>query len=160
MSNYIKITSDNFTRVKSDSNGNPRYAIHYTCFDCPESEKSDISSNYAYTVKLAKSVLPGSRKFHNKQYGGGIVVQSYNIRDEVDRVNRHNMKVFVQSLIGDNEVLDTVLCHGNSFYFLCTDKYDNFDRVNTRVYLTPNDSEKTIRQALANKGLISFNEVF
>ena len=55
-----------FTRVDNDVNGNPRYVCHFL----------NISKDYATAVKLANKI--GGRKFHNKQYGGGIVFQSYN----------------------------------------------------------------------------------
>ena len=29
----------------------------------------------------------GGKKFHNKQYGGGIAIQSYNISDSAKRIN-------------------------------------------------------------------------
>lgn len=58
-----------FTRINSDSNGNPRYVCHYLSF----------SDDYSRAVKLANSI--GGRKFHNKQYGGGIVFQEYNTND-------------------------------------------------------------------------------
>ena len=63
-----------FTRVNSDSNGNPRFVIHF--LDCePEHWKvSSLTSRYDQTCKLMNTI--GGRKFHNKQYGGGIVFQS------------------------------------------------------------------------------------
>lgn len=65
-----------FTRVNSDSNGNPRYVIHFTT----------LSNDYETALKMARKF--GGRKFHNKQYGGGIVFQSYNLAGEVRDINR------------------------------------------------------------------------
>jgi len=56
-----------FKRVNNDVNGNPRYVCHFL----------NIADNYEQAVKLANTI--GGKKFHNKQYGGGIVFQSYNI---------------------------------------------------------------------------------
>jgi hypothetical protein len=56
-----------FKRVNNDTNGNPRYVCHFL----------NIADNYEQAVKLANTI--GGKKFHNKQYGGGIVFQSYNI---------------------------------------------------------------------------------
>ena len=64
----------NFTRVNNDVNGNPRYVCHYL----------ELSNDYDRAVKLANSI--GGRKFHNKQYGGGIVFQSYNNDDLQKRI--------------------------------------------------------------------------
>lgn len=56
-----------FVRINNDINGNPRYVCHFLNF----------APNYEDAIKLAKTL--GGKKFHNKQYGGGIVFQSYNI---------------------------------------------------------------------------------
>jgi len=69
------ITTDNFTRINNDVNGNPRYVFHFL----------ELADNYNEALFLAKKI--GGKKFHNKQYGGGIVVQSYNLQDECDRIN-------------------------------------------------------------------------
>ncbi len=65
----------NFTRINNDVNGNPRYVCHFL----------EISDNYNEAVKLANKI--GGRKFHNKQYGGGIVFQSYNTDMLAERIN-------------------------------------------------------------------------
>jgi len=39
----------------------------------------NFADNYARALFLANQI--GGRKFHNKQYGGGIVFQSYNIKN-------------------------------------------------------------------------------
>lgn len=58
-----------FKRINNDVNGNPRFVCHFL----------NIADNYTIAVKLANKI--GGRKFHNKQYGGGIVFQSYNIQE-------------------------------------------------------------------------------
>jgi hypothetical protein len=55
-----------FTRINNDVNGNPRFVIHFL----------QLSDSYERALYLAKQI--GGKKFHNKQYGGGIVFQSYN----------------------------------------------------------------------------------
>lgn len=67
-------TSD-FTRVNNDVNGNPRYVFHFL----------QLADSYTEALTLAKKI--GGRKFHNKQYGGGIVVQSYNLQKEIELIN-------------------------------------------------------------------------
>ena len=64
----------NFTRVNSDMHGNPRYVCHFT----------EIHNDYGTAVKMANTI--GGRKFNNKQYGGGIVFQSYNTNDLNDQI--------------------------------------------------------------------------
>jgi len=69
------ITASNFTRISNDIYGNPRYVIHYL----------NINSNYEKAVKIANKI--GGKKFNNKQYGGGIVFQSYNIDETARKLN-------------------------------------------------------------------------
>ena len=75
---------DSLTRIANDTNGNPRYVLHY----------SSLASTYAEALVIAKQ--RGGRKFHNKQYGGGIAFQEYNSADLVDWVQR------VQDGVTDN----------------------------------------------------------
>ena len=76
------ITPQDFTRVKNDVNGNPRFVIHFLSLNTNAELNAnpwiDISDKYA--LALNRSRKAGGRKFHNKQYGGGIVFQSYNLR--------------------------------------------------------------------------------
>ena len=65
------------TRVNNDVNGNPRYVVHF--LDILNNEENSFlpfSKKYDYALKKAKII--GGRKFHNKQFGGWIVFQSYN----------------------------------------------------------------------------------
>jgi hypothetical protein len=55
-----------FTRINNDTNGNPRFVVHFL----------QLADTYPRALFLARQL--GGRKFHNKQYGGGIVFQSYN----------------------------------------------------------------------------------
>jgi len=63
-----------FTRVNNDINGNPRYVIHYL----------QLADNYERALYLSRQL--GGRKFHNKQYGGGIAFQSYNTEILAERI--------------------------------------------------------------------------
>lgn len=72
-------TQIEFTRVNNDVNGNPRYVCHYANLLTDADYNLDISNRYSAALKNAKQF--GGKKFHNKQYGGGIVFQSYNIQD-------------------------------------------------------------------------------
>jgi hypothetical protein len=69
------ITENNFKRVNNDVNGNPRYVFHFL----------NIADNYSDALKIAKKF--GGKKFHNKQYGGGIAIQSYNLKNDCNRIN-------------------------------------------------------------------------
>lgn len=73
------IHESDFTRVKNDGNGNPRYALHF--ISC----NPDQGTTYQETIKLMNKI--GGRKFHNKQYGGGIVFQSYNLAHTIKAIH-------------------------------------------------------------------------
>lgn len=61
----------NFIRINNDVNGNPRYVCSWLNFN---------TETYEEALLVAKSL--GGRKFHNKQYGGGILFRSvYNVKN-------------------------------------------------------------------------------
>lgn len=69
------ITLESFTSVNNDTYGNPRYVLHYL----------NIADNYNEALYIAKQF--GGRKFHNKQYGGGIVFSTYNLESLITKLN-------------------------------------------------------------------------
>ena len=84
------ITSEDFTRVNNDINGNPRYVCHFLSLTVPSDLEGylgldKITQKYNLALQRAKPL--GGRKFHNKQYGGGIVFTSYNTRELCERIN-------------------------------------------------------------------------
>ena len=75
-----------WTRVNSDVNGNPRYVVHFLSLlsDYEKGDKypNDLNRiNTMYSDAVTRANKLGGRKFHNKQYGGGIVFQSYSLPD-------------------------------------------------------------------------------
>lgn len=74
-----------FTRINNDVNGNPRYVCHFLALmtreelDRTGDDWIDISEKYAIALRRSRKI--GGRKFHNKQYGGGIVFQCYGAAD-------------------------------------------------------------------------------
>jgi hypothetical protein len=81
-------TKDDLTRVNNDVNGNPRYVIHFLALITEEDRQAEDYIFNSYNIALAKAKnLFGGKKFHNKQYGGGIVFQSYNTQVELDLIN-------------------------------------------------------------------------
>lgn len=76
-----------WTRVRNDVNGNPRYVCHFTDLETFNTRfygrvNSTLSERYARAVKLANKL--GGRKYHNKAYGGGIVFTAYEC--ELERI--------------------------------------------------------------------------
>lgn len=86
-----------FTSINNDANGNPRYVCHFYAFITDDDRtkaladqhaglnSSFIDALYSLACKRAKTI--GGRKFHNKQYGGGIVFQSFNLEGTEKAIN-------------------------------------------------------------------------
>lgn len=80
------ITQDDFTRINNDTNGNPRFVCHFLRFTTIHDAGLDISQQYIEALSRAKKI--GGKKFHNKQYGGGIVFGCvYNLQDLCNKIN-------------------------------------------------------------------------
>lgn len=73
-----KLTVENLTRVNNDVNGNPRYVFHFLA----------LADHYVEAVAVAKKLI-GGKKYHTKSYGGGIVFQSYNVKCEIEILNKY-----------------------------------------------------------------------
>ena len=82
-----KTNSIEWTRISNDINGNPRYVCHFLSLlpDYIKNGGDGIDVKYKRALKLAKAI--GGKKFHNKQYGGGIVFQSHNITETEKQIN-------------------------------------------------------------------------
>lgn len=63
-----------FTRINNDINGNPRFVVHFL----------QLADTYERALYLGRQL--GGRKFHNKQYGGGIAFQSYNTDQLAEKI--------------------------------------------------------------------------
>ena len=76
--------SIDWTRINNDGNGNPRYVCHFLELLKEDEQFTSLGQKYDIAIKRANKI--GGRKFHNKQYGGGIVFQSYNIEATERRI--------------------------------------------------------------------------
>ena len=63
-----------FTRINNDINGNPRFVVHFL----------QLADTYERALYLGRQL--GGRKFHNKQFGGGIAFQSYNTDQLAEKI--------------------------------------------------------------------------
>ena len=90
--NTLNVTPQDFTRVNSDVNGNPRFVVHFSQL-VNEQEREHakqfgiqyISELYRIAVKKANTI--GGRKYHTKSYGGGVVFQSYSLDNLCQHIN-------------------------------------------------------------------------
>ena len=83
------ITSEDFTRANNDINGNPRYICHFLALNTP-AENADFSGDFItrkYNLALDRARKLGGKKFRNKQYGGGIIFTTYNLRELCEQIN-------------------------------------------------------------------------
>ena len=79
-----------FFRVNSDVYGNPRYVVHFLDL-LTEAEKAEpfLSSGYTkFQTALNRSHKIGGAKYRGRDFGGGIVFQSYNIDDTAEAIDR------------------------------------------------------------------------
>ena len=79
-----------WTRINNDSNGNPRYVLHFLNLNTRAEFDAvpwiDTPIKYAIAVKRANRI--GGKKYHTKSYGGGIVFQSYSLEDTENSILR------------------------------------------------------------------------
>lgn len=72
---YELLNPIDFTRINNDANGNPRFVCHFLAFIGDKDREIELSQKYELALRRSRQL--GGRKFHNKQYGGGIVFQMY-----------------------------------------------------------------------------------
>ena len=91
-----------FTRVRNDINGNPRYVVHFLRL-LTRRECETLSLSNCYALALKKSRRFGGRKYHNREYGGGIVFQSYNLTEQADMITEMNGGRYLDPWITGNK---------------------------------------------------------
>lgn len=82
-----------YKRVNNDINGNPRYVFHWLNFlsrqewhDIVKKCKYIPANEIGYKKALKKSRAIGGKKYRGKDFGGGIVLQSYNISATIEQI--------------------------------------------------------------------------
>ena len=74
-----------FYRVNSDVYGNPRYVVHFLDL-LTEAERETCGGRYSQAIKRANKI--GGAKYRGRDFGGGIVFQSYSIDDTAEAIDR------------------------------------------------------------------------
>lgn len=88
----MKTTIDYF-KANRDFYGNPRYIVHFFNF-LNEEEQDRINIEFShslqkeYDIALIKSRAIGGKKYRGKDFGGGIVFQSYNIQETLKKIKK------------------------------------------------------------------------
>ncbi len=94
-------TTENLTRIKRDINGNPRYVLHFLELITDKDEeqiKEDFrltlqqnplkKTGLLYNLAVDKAKKIGGKRYRGKDFGGGIVFQSYNTTDLIKEINK------------------------------------------------------------------------
>lgn len=82
----------NFTRINNDYNGNGRVVCHFfNLLTEEERRQNDIEKAYNIAVKRANKI--GGRKYHTKNYGGGIVFQCFSEKELTIKINEIIKKI-------------------------------------------------------------------
>ena len=77
MKNYtIKVNGVDveYVRVNNDVNGNPRYIIHFL----------DVADTYNEALNISRKI--GGKKYRGKDFGGGIIIQSYSLHTDLEHI--------------------------------------------------------------------------
>lgn len=85
------------TRIDNDTKGNPRYVIHFLCVARRIEAaigQGDAFGAYERTLRFIQG--SGWKKYHNKRYGGGLVVQSFSIDSDL-----RSLEYFVEKEIAE-----------------------------------------------------------
>lgn len=83
------------TKVGHDVNGNPRRVVHFlnVVNEADEQRAKELqdscrpfqfSTSHLYEIAVKKANKLGGRRYHTKNYGGGIVFQSYSDQEVQD----------------------------------------------------------------------------
>lgn len=84
MTNHIE-----WFKAKHDTNGNPRYVCHYlNLLTTAEKANNYLTFDGLYDFALKRAKKIGGRKFHNKQYGGGIVFRTDSTTETEQAIER------------------------------------------------------------------------
>lgn len=73
-----------YKRINNDVNGNPRYVFHFLGF--LGTEVGTIEERFNIALKKARTL--GGKAYKGKDFGGGIVIQTYDLEATIERINR------------------------------------------------------------------------
>ena len=76
-------------RINNDINGNPRFVVHFLgLLNEGEGEGLGVLERFDLALKKARKV--GGKMYRGKDFGGGIVFQSYNIQETILKIKALN----------------------------------------------------------------------
>lgn len=75
-----------FTRINNDSNGNPRYVVHFLqCEHDGLQGFGNLLERYNAAIDAMRPL--GGKRYTVRDYGGGIVFQCYNLQNLCCMIN-------------------------------------------------------------------------
>lgn len=74
----------NWTAVKNDMFGGPRFVCHF--LELITDEEANLSVPEKYAIACARAVKLGGRKYSGRDYGGGIVFRTYNVKETEKKI--------------------------------------------------------------------------
>lgn len=78
----LVIHHSDFIRIDNNVNNTPRYVIHWIAF-C-RFEHLGVET-YEHALRIAKKY--GGKRFHNRQYGGGIAFATFELNTVINKLN-------------------------------------------------------------------------
>jgi hypothetical protein len=73
-----------FKRINNDINGNPRFVVHFLDL-LNEGEGEGLRTLEKLDLALKKARKVGGKMYRGRDFGGGIVFQSYNIQETINK---------------------------------------------------------------------------
>lgn len=88
----MKTTKNDLIKISCNSNGNPRYVVHFSELLTNEERQKyrGLDLMQGYYIALNKAKAFGGKAYRAKSYGGGIVFSSYYVQEELDIINKLN----------------------------------------------------------------------
>jgi hypothetical protein len=76
-------------RINNDINGNPRYVVSFLdLLTVADTQGLDLDQKFNLALQKARKV--GGKIYRGKDFGGGIVIQSYNILETINKAKGAN----------------------------------------------------------------------
>lgn len=73
-----------FKRINNDINGNPRFVVHFLGL-LNEGEGEGLGVLESFDMALKKARKAGGKMYRGRDFGGGIVFQSYDIQETINK---------------------------------------------------------------------------
>jgi hypothetical protein len=76
-------------RINNDINGNPRYVVHFLdLLTVADTQGLDLDQKFNLALQKARKV--GGKIYRGKDFGGGIVIQSFDILQTINKAKGAN----------------------------------------------------------------------